>query len=85
MPGTQLIDPITKAPFPNNQIPTSRLSPVAQNFFQYIPLPNAGGRQLNYTGAKDQETENQFMPKVDYTHGKHQLSVISSRTSSSLQ
>jgi hypothetical protein len=75
LPGTQLIDPITKAPFPNNQIPTSRLSPVAQNFFQYIPLPNAGGRQLNYTGAKDQETENQFMPKVDYTHGKHQLSV----------
>jgi Carboxypeptidase regulatory-like domain len=36
-----IIDPITNAPFPNNEIPASRLSPVAlatQN--SYIPLPN---------------------------------------------
>lgn len=74
LPGKQLLDPVTNASFPGNQVPMSRLSPVAQNFLKYIPLPNAGGRQLNYTGPKDQETENQFMPKVDWIHGRSQLS-----------
>jgi len=74
LPGTQLVDPSTGVPFPNNQIPANRLSPVAQNFFKYIPLPNGPGRQLNYTGPKDQQTENQFMPKIDWIRGKHQLS-----------
>ena len=41
---------------------------------KYIPLPNAVGRKLNYTGPKDQEEENQFMPKVDWITGKHQVS-----------
>jgi hypothetical protein len=27
----QITDPLAKAPFPNNQIPSSRLDPVAQN------------------------------------------------------
>jgi len=73
--GTPLIDPVSKVPFANNQIPTARFSPAALEMLKYIPLPNAGGRQLNYTGPKDQETENQFMPKVDWVHGNQQLSV----------
>src|SRR5262245_28955384 len=30
----------TRAPFPNNTIPQNRISPQAQFFMQYIPLPN---------------------------------------------
>ncbi len=33
----------TRAPFTNNQIPANRISPQAQFFMKYIPLPNAPG------------------------------------------
>ena len=36
----QLVDPVTRQPFPNNQIPASRISPVAKYFLKWIPLPN---------------------------------------------
>jgi hypothetical protein len=39
--GTQtILDPLTGQPFPNNTIPTPRLSPQALAIQQYIPLPN---------------------------------------------
>src|SRR5882757_3044739 len=39
--NTTIIDPTTNAPFPNNTIPTSRISAVAQAAQNaYIPLPN---------------------------------------------
>jgi len=35
--------PDTRSPFPNNQIPASRISPIAQNALKYLfPLPNTG-------------------------------------------
>jgi hypothetical protein len=33
----------TRTPFPDNRIPANRISPQAQFFMQYIPLPNAPG------------------------------------------
>src|ERR1035437_7430685 len=41
--------PTIRDPFPNNQIPGSRMSPVASAFLnQYVPMPNAmGGMDLN--------------------------------------
>ena len=74
LPGTQLINPVTKAPFLNNQIPSEQLSPAAKYFLQSIPLPTGPGRKLSYTGAKDTQSENQFMPKIDFVTGKHQIS-----------
>jgi len=39
--NTKIIDPTTNAPFPNNTIPTSRISAVASTVQNaYIPLPN---------------------------------------------
>jgi len=73
--GKPLIDPVTKQSFPNNQIPANRISPVAQYFLNSIPLPNGAGRQLTYLGTKSTSTDDQFMPKVDYSSNKHQLSV----------
>jgi hypothetical protein len=39
LPAIQVIDPITGTPFPGNIIPASRISPVAQNLFPFIPKP----------------------------------------------
>ncbi len=35
---------VARTVFPNNVIPTNRLSPVAKNLLQFIPLPNQVGR-----------------------------------------
>jgi hypothetical protein len=41
VPGPATVNPFTGTPFPNNQIPASMLSSVAQKLFaNYIPLPN---------------------------------------------
>jgi hypothetical protein len=41
---TLLIDPSTSQPFPGNQIPASRISPVSSAFEQkFYPAPNFGG------------------------------------------
>jgi Carboxypeptidase regulatory-like domain len=41
--STNIKDPLTGIPFPGNQIPASRISPVSQNIQAYaFPLPNAG-------------------------------------------
>src|SRR5262249_55074335 len=70
----QLVDPVTRQPFPNNQIPASRIDPVSKFFLNSIPLPNGAGRQLTYLGTKSVSNDDQFMPKADYAGGKHQLS-----------
>lgn len=70
----QLIDPVSKQPFPGNQIPAARISPVAQFFLKSIPLPNAQGRNVNYVGTPSSETENQFLIKSDYNFTKQQIS-----------
>ena len=70
----QLVDPVTRQPFPNNQLPQDRISPVAKYFLNSIPLPNRDGRELRFTGTEQRETENQFMAKVNYSRGAHQVS-----------
>ena len=70
----QLVDPVTRQPIPGNQIPAARISPAANYFLKWIPLPNRGGRELNFVGTNSIETENQFMTKVDYNLRKHQIS-----------
>ena len=68
------MDPVTRQEFPGNQIPQSRISPVSNFFLKWIPLPNRAGRELNFVGTNQIETENQFMTKVDYNLSRHQLS-----------
>jgi hypothetical protein len=71
--STQLIDPVSKQPLVNNQIPASRISPVAQYYLKYIPLPNGDGGRLTFPGTPSVKIDNQVMGKVDYTTGKHQF------------
>ncbi len=70
----QLTDPVSRQPVPGNMIPASRLNPVSRYFLDFIPLPNGPAGQVTFPGFPVQQTENQFMPKVDYTSGRHQLS-----------
>src|SRR5882762_5175563 len=42
-----LIDPVSKQPFPGNQIPASRIDAVSKYFLNSIALPNGAGRQRN--------------------------------------
>jgi hypothetical protein len=74
LPATQLVDPVTGDPFPGNQVPESRLSPVAQYFLQHVPLPNGPGRQLTYNGSPLIQDTDEFLVKTDYNIGKHHLS-----------
>src|SRR5262245_28129434 len=69
----QLVDPVTRQPFLNNQIPQERISPVAKYFLKWIPEPNRGGRELNFVGTEQIETENQFMTKMEYNRNGHQV------------
>ncbi len=69
----QLIDPVTKQPFPGNIIPESRLSPVAGYLVDRIPLPNGSGQQITFTGGAANSDEHQWMAKLNYNAGKHQL------------
>jgi hypothetical protein len=72
--STVIKDPATNQPFPGNQIPASRLSAPAQFFLQHIPPPNGPNGQLSFLGPSANQTDQQFMPKVDYISGKHHLS-----------
>ena len=46
--GIFVRDPLTGQPFPNNQIPESRIDPAAAALLQYIPDPNLDGTSRNY-------------------------------------
>jgi hypothetical protein len=71
--STQLVDPVTRQPLVNNQIPASRLSPVAQYFLRSIPLPNGPDGRVTFQGTPLRQIDNQVMTKVDYNVGKSQL------------
>ncbi|HEV3061944.1 MAG TPA: carboxypeptidase-like regulatory domain-containing protein [Vicinamibacterales bacterium] len=62
-----LIDPTTGQPFPNNQIPASRLDPVAVALLDKVPLPTGAGSVQNLL-AVAQETNpiNQATLRMDH-------------------
>ena len=68
--GVNIYDPATRQQFPNNVIPSNRLSPQAQNILALIPRANAPGRDNgtrdNFV-ASDSETfeENSINVRVD--------------------
>ena len=69
---TQLRHPVTKVPYPGNQIPQSDLSAQALRLLQYYPLPNlpgtANGTGNNYQAGALTENENdQLLFRVDQT------------------
>lgn len=43
--GVNIRDPYTFQPFPNNQIPASRISEIARQILPFYPLPNTGSTE----------------------------------------
>jgi carboxypeptidase family protein/TonB-dependent receptor-like protein len=63
--GAVPIDPLTKARFPNDQIPAARLDPVALKLMERFPLPNReDGRYVAQRAIAT--TGSQVMSRVDY-------------------
>ena len=69
-----IYDPLTgdpqsggRQPFPDNQIPQDRLDPVAQAFFENVPLPNLPGNVQNLVASPSQKTDmDQFNLRLDH-------------------
>jgi hypothetical protein len=72
-----VIDPFTQQPFPNNQIPASRVSPLAAKVLALFPLPNEPGTSGNYFGQPvEQDANTQFLARLDHKfHDSAQLSL----------
>jgi hypothetical protein len=71
--GKQLVDPLTKVPFANNQIPTSRFNSSALAFLKYIPTSNDPCGRLTY-GIPATGDENQGIGRVDWVqNARHSL------------
>ena len=68
----QLVDPLTKQPFPGNQIPASRIDPVTAKLLPLIPVSQSPDGFLVFD-RPIREHENQFMGRVDYNLTKHRL------------
>jgi len=67
---TIVYDPLTGAPFPNNKIPSGRISPVAQRFLGFFSTPNtpaANGLGNNFTySSPTLELDPRFLIRIDY-------------------
>ena len=63
--STIAIDPLTKQPFPGNQIPASRLDPIGQYFFKFVALPNASNGRYIFNGGQG-SNQDQGNVRVDY-------------------
>ena len=67
-----IIDPVTGQPFPNNTIPSSRFSRLAQLVLKngWYPAPNVSAPQGNYQAIRTlPQTQNQFTVRIDQDLG----------------
>jgi hypothetical protein len=62
--NTQITDPATGLPFPNNTIPTSRISPIARYYLNFLPAPTAGGQAQ--ISANEVTKNNFFTTRLDH-------------------
>ncbi len=63
----QLVDPLTGQPFQNNQIPQSRINPVAQTLLPTLLSPNRADSNRNFVNNQPEiENNDKFSFRVDY-------------------
>jgi hypothetical protein len=68
--GRNVIDPFTQRPFPGNQIPAARISPVARQILNLYPAQGSGLEPVQ------RETTHNFIARTDYRLSKRdELSV----------
>ncbi|HET8548687.1 MAG TPA: carboxypeptidase regulatory-like domain-containing protein [Bryobacteraceae bacterium] len=61
--GRQLRDPVRGGFYPNNQIPESDLSPIAQSVLKFVPLP-ASGNRISFAAPSNYD-DHQFLVRID--------------------
>ncbi len=61
----QLVDPVTRVPFPGNQIPVSRFDPAAVNVMKFMPNVAGGNGALVQVPRRIGQNDNQVIFKVD--------------------
>jgi hypothetical protein len=61
-----LYDPQTRQPFPNNVIPSARLSPQALYFARFVPDPNTPAGTFSWAPVRELDTD-QVTVRVDQT------------------
>src|SRR5258708_2156811 len=66
-----IMDLDAKAPFPGNQIPASRISPISQKLFQFWPAPNLGPTEFNgvnnFSGvSRNRDNDDQYFVRGDH-------------------
>ncbi|HSU32365.1 MAG TPA: carboxypeptidase regulatory-like domain-containing protein [Bryobacteraceae bacterium] len=69
--GRPLVNPFTRTPFANNQIPTNEFAPASVKILSLLPAPTASG--VTYYSLPDNEHENQFLTRGDYDLTKHRI------------
>jgi carboxypeptidase family protein len=69
---SEILDPVTGLPFPNNTVPQSRFSRLgAQASSKYFPAPNFSGSQGNYVYNRPVPTDtDQYTIRVDQQLGR---------------
>jgi hypothetical protein len=67
-----LTDPLTRQPFPGNQIPAQRLNPVTLALLRYLPDPGTPDGQ-RFVGVPLKTREDEFTAKIDANLGRHRL------------
>ncbi len=68
----QLVDPVTRQPFPNNQISPGAFSPASQKLLPLIPIPASPDGVIGFD-RPIRDRENQFMGRGDYNLRKQRL------------
>ena len=68
VPGPAAVDPLSGQPFPDNQIPLTRINSVATALLGYYPLPNTPlHSNINYLHLSDTSTEtNGYDARIDH-------------------
>lgn len=67
-----LVNPFTKAPFPNNQIPTDLFAPASVKVMSLLPAAGTDDGVVHYT-LPENSHQNEFLTKVDYDLTKNHL------------
>ncbi len=75
--GVTIVDPSTGLPFPEDKIPTNRISPVSQKFLNLYPLPNTGNLNVSHAAnyifnSNNNYNSNQFDVRIDQYIGQKQ-------------
>lgn len=65
---TQVVDPISKTPYPGNRLPVSLLQPLSLKIFNdFYPLPNASAPGINFVNNEGRRSDSdQYHGRIDF-------------------